>query len=72
MTFDFKSSREHLQSFDFEALFQSDLNWSNPTVKRVEAIELDSVTYKRRMIAQVAGGAVYEVVPGKVPGETVR
>ena len=26
MTFDFQSSREHLQGFDFEALFRSDLN----------------------------------------------
>ena len=72
MTFDFKSSREHLQSFDFEALFRSDLNWSNPTTKRVEAIEINAVTYQRRMIAQVAGVAVYEVVAERVPGEVVR
>jgi Alw26I/Eco31I/Esp3I family type II restriction m6 adenine DNA methyltransferase len=72
MTFDFKSSREHLQSFDFEALFRSDLNWSNPTTKRVEAIEINAVTYQRRMIAQVAGVAVYEVVAGQVPNATVR
>ena len=72
MTFDFKSSREHLQSFDFEALFRSDLNWSNPTTKRVAAIELNSIIYKRRMIAQVAGVAVYEVVAGQVPDAVVR
>jgi Alw26I/Eco31I/Esp3I family type II restriction m6 adenine DNA methyltransferase len=72
MTFDFKSSREHLQSFDFEALFRSDLNWSNPTTKRVEAIEVNAVTYQRRMIAQVAGVAVYEVVAGQVPDAAVR
>jgi hypothetical protein len=72
MTFDFKSSREHLQSFDFEALFRSDLNWSNPTTKRVEAIEINAVTYQRRMIAQVAGVAVYEVVAGQVPDAGVR
>ena len=72
MTFDFKSSREHLQGFDFEALFRSDLNWSNPTTKRVEAIEINAVTHQRRMIAQVAGVAVYEVVAGQVPDAGVR
>ncbi len=33
---------------------------------------VEDVAYRRRMIAQVAGVAVYEVVAGKVPGETVR
>jgi hypothetical protein len=72
MAFDFQSSREHLQDLNFEALFRSDLHWSNPTTKRVETIEVESVRYQRRMIAQVAGVAVYEVVAGQVPNATVR
>ena len=72
MTFDFVQSRLNLQDFDFERLFRDRLNWSNPTVKRVETIELNSVIYKRRMIAQVAGVAVYEVVAGQVPDAAVR
>jgi hypothetical protein len=72
MTFDFKSSRSHLQDFDFQTLFRENLNWSKPTSKLVKAIELNSVVYKRRMIAQMAGVAVYEVVAAQVPGETVR
>ena len=36
------------------------------------ADRVEGVTYERKMIAQMAGVAVYEVVAGKVPGETVR
>jgi hypothetical protein len=72
MTFEFQSSRQHLQDFDFEALFREDLNWSSPTTKRVESIEVESVTYQRRMIAQVAGVAVYEVASPQVPSAVVR
>ena len=72
MTFDFQSSRQYLQGFEFQTLFLENLNWSRPTSKRVEPIVVEEVTYRRRMIAQVAGVAVYEVVAGRVPGETVR
>ncbi len=72
MTFDFQSSRQYLQGFEFQTLFLEKLNWSNPTSKRVEPIVVEDVTYRRRMIAQVAGVAVYEVVAGQVPGERVR
>ena len=72
MTFNFQSSRQYLQNFDFQNLFVENLNWSRPTSKRVEPIVVEDVTYRRRMIAQMAGVAVYEVVAGRVPGETVR
>ena len=72
MLFDFQGSRQYLQGFEFQTLFLENLNWSRPTSKRVEPIVVEDVTYRRRMIAQMAGVAVYEVVAGKVPGETVR
>ena len=72
MLFDFQGSRQYLQGFEFQTLFLENLNWSRPTSKRVEPIVVEEVTYRRRMIAQVAGVAVYEVVAGRVPGETVR
>jgi hypothetical protein len=72
MLFDFQGSRQYLQGFEFQSLFLENLNWSRPTSKRVEPIVVEDVTYRRRMIAQVAGVAVYEVVAGQMPGETVR
>ncbi len=72
MTFDFQSSRQHLQNFEFESLFRENLNWSRPTSKRVESIAIEGVTYSREMIAQMAGLAVYEVVAARIPGEMVR
>lgn len=53
MTFDFQSSRQYLQGFEFQTLFLENLNWSRPTSKRVEPIVVEDVTYRRWMIAQL-------------------
>ncbi|MCX5961981.1 MAG: hypothetical protein NT070_02200 [Cyanobacteria bacterium] len=53
MTFDFQSSRQYLQGFEFQTLFLENLNWSRPTSKRVEPIVVEDVTYRRSMIAQL-------------------
>lgn len=52
MTFDFQSSRQYLQGFEFQTLFLENLNWSRPTSKRVEPIEPTYVTLKNPKTGQ--------------------
>lgn len=65
-------TRDLLQDFDFHALF-IELGWSQPTARKVSAGETASIVYSRRMIAQLAGVAVFEVWADKgLPDRTGR
>jgi hypothetical protein len=74
MQFDFKKSRQYLQEFAFGDLFREVLGWSNPTVRKAEALEIEGQLYDRRMIAELSGVAVYEVTghDGTIAAEKVR
>jgi hypothetical protein len=74
MQFDFKKSRQYLQEFAFGELFREVLGWSNPTIRKVEELEIEGALYDRRMIAELSGVAVYEVTAydGAVAVEKVR
>jgi hypothetical protein len=74
MLFNFQDSRRYLQEFAFGDLFREVLGWSNPTSRKVERLEVEGLSYERRMIAELSGVAVYEVTAedGKVPLEKVR
>jgi Putative DNA-binding domain len=74
MPFNFQDSRRYLQEFAFGDLFREVLGWSKPTSRKVETLEVEGQVFERRMIAELSGVAVYEVVAadGLVPLEKVR
>lgn len=53
-------TRDLLAEFKFHELF-IELGWSQPTARKVGAGETVGIVYSRRMIAQLAGVAVFEV-----------
>jgi hypothetical protein len=53
-------TRDLLAAFDFHNLF-IELGWSQPAARKVGAGETAGIVYARRMIAQLAGVAVFEV-----------
>jgi hypothetical protein len=53
-------TRDLLAEFKFHELF-IELGWSQPTARKVGAGETAGIVYSRRMIAQLAGVAVFEV-----------
>ncbi len=53
-------TRDLLAEFKFHELF-IELGWSQPTARKVGAGEAAGIAYSRRMIAQLAGVAVFEV-----------
>lgn len=53
-------TRDLLAAFDFHGLF-IELGWSQPSARKVSSGETAGLVYSRRMIAQLAGVAVFEV-----------
>ncbi len=74
MSLNFQHSRQLLQDFDFANLFIEVLGWSNPSSAKSVAMEIEGVTYQRRMIAELSGVVVLEVTAtdGKIPEAKVR
>ncbi|MDP2833091.1 MAG: ATP-binding protein [Pseudomonadota bacterium] len=58
-----EKTRDLLAAFDFHGLF-IELGWSQPGARRPGMGEAAGVVYSRRMIAQLAGVAVFEVWTG--------
>jgi len=63
MAMNLQNTRLALQNFDFTRLFIEELGWSNPVDQRPVLMQLDSVTYLRREVAQLSGVVVFEIEP---------
>ncbi len=79
MTFDIKRTRDYLQALEFKKLF-NELGWSSPkNIRPTRMVALDE-TFERVEIAELAGVAIFEIVPqtqggnpeGKIPGAKIR
>jgi hypothetical protein len=62
MSLNFQQSRQSLQDFDFANLFIEVLGWSNPSSVRPVAMEIEGDIYQRKMVAELSGGVVLEVM----------
>src|SRR5688572_2235717 len=62
---DFAAFQQHLSAFDFPRLFVEVLGWNHaPSADRVwEADSTTHHTFARRMVAELGGVAVLQVVP---------
>jgi Putative DNA-binding domain/Eco57I restriction-modification methylase len=74
MSLNFQQSRQLLQDFDFAKLFIEVLGWSNPSSAKPVAMEIEDETYQRKMVAELSGVVVLEVMAadGKIPEVKVR
>ena len=73
MSLDLAKTRSRLADFDFHRLFIEELGWSQPATRRPTIGEVLGTTYNARMIAELAGVAVFEVwCDGAVPERKLR
>ncbi len=74
MAIDFTRTRERLKDFDFHRLFVEELGWSQPSTKISTEMEIDTATFTRHQISQLAGIAVFEVTAqaGGIPDAKIR
>ena len=66
--------RNHLQAFDFKALFVEELGWSLPVSKKSETLEQEGAAFEVRHIAELSGVVVLEVCAeeGTIPSAKTR
>jgi hypothetical protein len=57
-----ENTRKLLAEFHFGKLFVEELGWNQPTASKAAACETKGLRYSRRMISQMAGVAVFEIV----------
>src|SRR2546423_1067193 len=65
--------RQHLNEFNFRALFVEELGWSRPAERQAVAFEVKGARFERRQIAHLGGVVVYEVMAagGQIPDARV-
>src|ERR1035437_7916900 len=61
---DLPSFQKHLAAFNFNALFVEVLGWEHPSrgERDWQADQIKDITYSQRMVAQLAGVAVVQIV----------
>lgn len=71
---DFAKARERLDTFEFGRLFIEELGWSNPSDSRPSLLNVDEVSWRIRIVAQLAGVAVIEVesADGTIPDASTK
>ncbi|MEY3219892.1 MAG: hypothetical protein RIT27_1249 [Pseudomonadota bacterium] len=74
MNLDIKSTRDHLQAFDFINLFVEDLGWNRPKNKNKFPFQIQEETFYRQEIAELSGVVVYEITSpnGLIPDSKTR
>jgi hypothetical protein len=66
-------AREKLQQLDFNGLFVEALGWGQPTIRRPIEGEAKAERYSARMIAELAGAAIFVVRSGEgIPSHDAR
>ena len=66
-------ARDKLERFDFNGLFVEVLGWGQPTLRRPIEGEIRAFGYSARMVAELAGAAIFVVRCGAgIPERTVR
>lgn len=66
-------ARDQLEQFDFNGLFVDALGWGQPTIRRPIQGETKDVHYAARMVAELAGAAIFVVRAGTgIPPRDVR
>ncbi|HNZ54888.1 MAG TPA: hypothetical protein PKN76_12190, partial [bacterium] len=63
-----------LDSFDFTSIFVNELGWSHPKNIKSLSIQINGMEFSRKMIAELAGVAVFEISSsdGSIPDARTR
>lgn len=74
MSLDFARFQDHLGSFNFNQLFTEVLGWSQPPLgtKEWRQDEYKDIRFSSRIVAELSGIAVMEIVAGEWPDEATR
>ena len=67
-----QQTSERLQAFELSELFIEELGWAQPSLRKPLSIEVKGEVFSLRMLAQLAGAAVFSVIRDGKPGIAER